>query len=232
MKASASPLSSYSENSARMLVRQKLKERRDDHHHHIQHSKQNRHHCHSDHHHQQLQSSQQPRKSLLKEKTKSPQQQKKATCKVVSFAKASVVKLIPKLNFRSNPDTAYQVWYSKKEFHEMRDRTDLMLSLLNHGIIEPHNEPHGSDEYCCLGLEGCYGEGREVSDALHVGGRAAVLLQQTRIKQHPQHYIREESDKAILLRTSYIEFTERAAAIAHQRGRNMSKAIQEYVKNA
>ena len=119
----------------------------------------------------------------------------------------------------------------------MRERTDLLLSLLNHGIIEPYNydtnsksspeQQQAQDEYCSLGLEACYGEGREISDALHCGGRAAVLLQQSRIKEHPQHYLKHDNDQALLLRTSYIEFTERAAVIAHQRGQNIARAVMK-----
>lgn len=65
----------------------------------------------------------------------------------------------------------------------MKERSELLLELLHHRIVEPYDYDRLEDayagsviqdnDYCSIGLDACYGQGREVAEALQTGGRAA-----------------------------------------------------------
>ena len=51
-----------------------------------------------------------------------------------------------------------------------------MLDFLHLGVVKPYNanqEAEDDEEYNSIGFESCFGEGREVAEALQIGGRAA-----------------------------------------------------------
>ena len=249
------------EQSIKMLVRRKLQQRKQQH----LLQQQPQHHENQQDHKTQHNPRHAPTKSCMKSSgttTTSNNSSKNNKSAVVKFSHALHVHLIPKLSFATLDDDnadiiAYQLWYSRLEFQEMRERTELIINLLEQQVIQPYNyetPPHTrhnnrnsiiqNEDYSSIGLESLFGEGREISDALHNGGRAAVLLQQARIQQYPQYYLSQQQqqqqqkqkhpnnnnnnndDATLLIRTAYIEFTERASAIARQRALDMSKAVR------
>lgn len=102
--------------------------------------------------------------------------------KKVMFSSATQVRRIPNIDLETDPELAYAIWYSRGQFRDMKERSELLLDLLHHKIVEPYDydnleDADGSiiqnDDYCSIGLDSCYGQGREVADALQKGGRAA-----------------------------------------------------------
>jgi hypothetical protein len=99
-------------------------------------------------------------------------------------------RIISNVSMWNDPELACSVWYSKQQFRDMTERCELLLDLLHHGIVEPYNyesvdkegnrnNSHGArsviqnEDYCSIGFDSCFGQGREIAEALQIGGRAA-----------------------------------------------------------
>jgi len=176
-----------------------------------------------------------PRSPILEPTTITPSATPPETVakKTVTFSPASRVRMIPSVSFETDGVLAFSLWYTDREFIEMKERADMIVDLLRCHIVEPYNylvdeasdeitSVIQNDDYCSLGLETCYGDHREITEALIVGGRAAVLLEH-------QTQIRDGYCSESLISQAYMEFSQRASKMARERGEMMAKAAGDWV---
>ena len=99
------------------------------------------------------------------------------TQKTVTFsANGPHTRIIPNISIANDPELALAVWYSKQGYRDMKEHCELLLDFLHLGVVKPYNanqEAEDDEEYNSIGFESCFGEGREVAEALQIGGRAA-----------------------------------------------------------
>ncbi|KAG7342454.1 hypothetical protein IV203_007547 [Nitzschia inconspicua] len=164
-------------------------------------------------------------RGILKTNTTNTQKSKKK----ISFSSVADVRRIPNISSQNDPELACTIWYSRQQFRDMKERYELLLKLLHHKIVEPYDygesreDESGSiiqNEDCCsIGLDACFGQGREIADALQLGGRAAVLLEQ-------QKQVQDTCDD--LIRSAYEEFAKHAEVVAQRRGLNHAEAAGDW----
>ncbi|KAG7363633.1 hypothetical protein IV203_026994 [Nitzschia inconspicua] len=167
-------------------------------------------------------------RGILKTNTTSTQKSKKK----ISFSSVADVRRIPNISSHNDPELACTIWYSRQQFRDMKEQYELLIKLLHHKIVEPYDYGESRDdesesiiqnEDCCsIGLDACFGRGREIADALQLGGRAAVLLEQQ--KQVQDGYTCDD-----LIRSAYEEFAEHAEVVAQRRGLNHAEAAGDWV---
>ena len=98
------------------------------------------------------------------------------TQKTVTFSGSSPhTRIIPNISISNDPELALTVWYSKQRYRDMKEHCELLLDFLHLGVVKPYNDNQEAEdeEYNSIGFESCFGEGREVAEALQIGGRAA-----------------------------------------------------------